>query len=106
MHLHQRIVHLFKDTIQVKERNYENNKIHHLKNFSVYLIREIIFHLSSLNKKLDVFQMSNKILRMRFISFKDAANQPFTDILLYIKKLKHSLTSGKILIDFEMNKSF
>ncbi len=50
--------------------------------------------------------MSNNILRIRFISFKDAANQPFTDILLYIKKLTHSLTSGKILIDFEMNKSY
>ncbi len=43
--------------------------------------------------------MSNSVLRIRFLSVNDAADQPFSDILLYLKRLVQVSTStGKLEI--------
>lgn len=38
--------------------------------------------------------MSKAILRVRIVSFNDAENRPFSNIILYLKKLTQVSTSG------------
>jgi len=55
---------------------------------------------------LYVFQMSKSVLRIRLLSLNDAAGQPFSNVLLYLKKLtKISTSDGKILLKFSKHKS-
>lgn len=50
--------------------------------------------------------MSKSVLRIRLLSLNDAAGQPFSNVLLYLKKLtKISTSDGKILLKFSKHKS-